>query len=99
MIQIVPNARKFISSELESLWNEHFPEAMVSFGLHDFTIYFKSKSGQKNFLSGSGYNLPGKEDLLCVISVKQDKASYYLNGKFFNCEKDYISALKNIAFL
>lgn len=108
MIIIVPSARSFISNELETLWNEHFPDAAISFGLSEFQIYFKSKTGQSNFLArnqalsfrGSpGYNLPEKNDLLCVISLKQKKASYYINGKLFETEKDYISALKNIAFL
>lgn len=98
MITIVPNARPFVSNELEALWNENFPNTMVSYGLHDFTIYFISNF--KNEMLGTpGYNLPEKKDLLCVISLKQKKASYYLNEKLFDDEKDYIVALKNIAFL
>jgi len=42
---------------------------------------------------------PKNEDILCIIHYSEQKAGYFYKGKDFDNVKDYICALKNIAFL
>lgn len=94
MIVVVPAAKNFISSELVNIWGENFPGAMAWYGIHSYVIYYNSDLEWA--VLG---NAPRMQDLLCVIDFDKKGATYYINGNKFESEKDYISALKNIAFL
>jgi len=94
MIVIVNAAKKFISDELISLWHEIYPSVMSWYAVHSYIIYYNSDLEWQ--VLG---NAPRGKDILCVIDFKEKSVKYFVNGNKFDSEKDYVSALRNIAFL
>lgn len=87
---------EFIPPEIWNLWNELIGK-IGCYHLNAYAIYHHISD--EVYYGQGGPPPPINEDILCIISYEDKQATYTVKDKDFETIKEYISALKNLAFL
>ena len=93
---------KFITPELLELWGDVYGTIRY-YGSTSFGVYIYASD--PDYYNDRGSAPPHVDDILCVISYDKSEAAYFLYKKgcletnSYRALKDYVAALKNIAFL
>lgn len=85
----------YIPNELWKLWKELFGK-IEAFHTGGYAIYYYIS---EELWYKQNNSPPKNSDILCIIEYNNNSAKYFYRFKYFETIKDYICALKNIAFI
>lgn len=95
MISVREQDKRYIGTNLISLWDKHF--RVGCYQLPDYSIYHHVSDDV--YYGQGGPPPPKSEDVLCLINHVDNEVTYFLYKKKFTEYTKYIRALKNILFL
>ncbi len=88
----------YIPEELWNLWQDIFGKGKIgAYHMNAYAIYHYISN--EAYYNQGGPPPPINDDILCIIDYGGNCAGYSIRERDFDSLKEYISALKNIAFL